>query len=79
MTRDQMLGMWREILPGAGNASDGEPRLKDGTWTIPFRRATFRLQVSLRDRPIASESDYQRAKEELESKIGLAIAQSDMS
>ena len=70
-----MLQIWREILPGMANAPDGEPHLENGTWTVPFRRNNFGLQVWLPDRPIFSEADHQKAKDELKSKIGLAIAQ----
>jgi hypothetical protein len=74
MTLEQALRIQRELLLGSDCVQNGEPFLTYGIWVLPFSRAGAASEVFLIDTNIASEADYEKAKEEATDKLKQAIA-----
>jgi len=77
MTQEQALRLQRELLPGSGVVSNGEPFLMYGIWVLPFTHGSIGLNVFLVDRPIRSEADHQEAVVEAIEKLRPAKAKRD--
>jgi hypothetical protein len=77
MTKQQAARVQRELLPGSGCVPNGEPFLTYGIWALPFSYGGIEVTVLLVDRPVVSEGDYERAKEESVQKLAEAIARPD--
>jgi hypothetical protein len=74
MTKEQAARVQRELVSGSGCVPNGEPFLTYGIWVLPFTHGGIGLTVFLVDRPMASEADHKRAREEAFQKLGEAIA-----
>jgi hypothetical protein len=74
MTPEQVVRIQRELLPGSESVPNGEPFLTYGIWVLPFMRSGMGLEVYLIDRPISSEADYKKAKEEASQKFRELLA-----
>lgn len=62
------------IMPGSGNLPDGSPRLEGALWIVPFRNHRWgALQAFLTNRPIQTDSDFEKAVQDLEQSVGKAI------
>jgi hypothetical protein len=62
------------IMPGSGNLPDGSPRLEGTMWIVPFRNHRGgALQAFILDRPIQADLDLEKAVQDLEQSVGLAI------
>jgi len=79
MTQKQALRLQRELLPGSGVVSNGEPFLTYGMWVLPFTRGSLELNVFLNDRPVRSEVDHPEAMDEAIEKLRQAKARPGMS
>ena len=77
MTREQVVRIQQELLPGSGSVPNGDPFLTYGIWVLPFIHGGRALNVFLVDRTIASESDHEKAKEEATQKRAEALARRD--
>jgi hypothetical protein len=77
MTKQQAARVQRELVPGSGCVPNGEPFLTYGIWALPFSYGGIEVTVLLVDRPVVSEGDYERAKEESVQKLAEAIARPD--
>jgi hypothetical protein len=74
MTKEQVIRIQREILPGSGHVPNGEPFLTYGIWVLPFSRDGIGVNVFLIDRETTSESEHVAAKEEATKKLSEAIS-----
>jgi hypothetical protein len=78
MTKKQAVRVQRELVPGSNCIPNGEPFLTYGIWVLPFTYGGIGLTVFLVDRPITSEFDHERAREEAGLKLREAIARPNM-
>jgi hypothetical protein len=77
MTQEHAVRIQHELLPGSGSVPNGDPFLTYGIWVLPFTHDGKGLNVFLDDRAIASEADYQKAKEEAKKKRLEVLARKD--
>jgi hypothetical protein len=77
MTQEHAVRIQHDLLLGSGSLPNGDPFLTYGIWVLPFTHDGKGLDVLLEDRAIASETDYEKAKEEATKRRLEVLARTD--